>query len=81
VLESSRSGSDCEDVVTRTVIDIADDLLEAARRALGTSTTAETVNRALVEVAARKARLAFLDDLDRAAVDLADPNVMRGAWR
>jgi hypothetical protein len=52
-----------------------------AKRALGTSTTVETVNRALAEVAARKQRLAFLDDLDRAAVDLADPEVMRGAWR
>jgi hypothetical protein len=63
------------------VIDIDDDKLEAAKRALGTSTKVETVNRALAEVAARKPRLAFLDDLDRAAVDLADPEVMRGAWR
>jgi Arc/MetJ family transcription regulator len=63
------------------VIDIDDDKLEAAKRALGTSTKVETVNRALAEVAARKQRLAFLDDLDRAAVDLADPEVMRGAWR
>ena len=67
--------------MTRTLIDIDDDKLEAAKRALGTSTKVETVNRALAEVAARKARLAFLDDLDRAAVDLADPEVMRGAWR
>jgi Arc/MetJ family transcription regulator len=67
--------------MTRTVIDIDDDSLEAAKRALGTSTKVETVNRALAEVAARETRLAFLDDLDRAAVDLADPEVMRGAWR
>ena len=67
--------------MTRTLIDIDDDKLEAAKRALGTSTKVETVNRALAEVGARKARLAFLDDLDRAAVDLADPEVMRGAWR
>ncbi len=67
--------------MTRTLIDIDDEKLEAAKRALGTSTKVETVNRALAEVAARKARLAFLDDLDRAAVDLADPEVMRGAWR
>lgn len=67
--------------MTRTLIDIDDDKLEAAKRALGTSTKVETVNRALAEVAARKQRLAFLDDLDRAAVDLADPEVMRGAWR
>jgi Arc/MetJ family transcription regulator len=67
--------------MTRTLIDIDDVKLEAAKRALGTSTKVETVNRALAEVAARKQRLAFLDDLDRAAVDLADPEVMRGAWR
>ena len=67
--------------MTRTVIDIDDDKLEAAKRALGTSTKVETVNRALAEVAARKQRLGFLDDLDRAAVDLADPEVMRGAWQ
>ena len=67
--------------MTRTLIDIDDEVLKAAKRALGTSTKVETVNRALAEVAARKARLAFLDDLDRAAVDLADPEVMRGAWR
>ena len=31
--------------MTRTVIDIDDDKLEAAKRALGTSTKVETVNR------------------------------------
>jgi Arc/MetJ family transcription regulator len=67
--------------VTRTVIDIDDNKLEAAKRALGTSTTVETVNRALAEVAARTQRLAFLNDLDQAAVDLADPEIMREAWR
>ncbi len=67
--------------MTRTVIDINDESLKAAARVLGTSTKVDTVNRALAEVAAREARLAFLDDLDKAATDLADPEVMRGAWR
>jgi Arc/MetJ family transcription regulator len=67
--------------VTRTVIDIDDESLEAAAQVLGTSTKVETVNRALADVAERKDRLAFLADLDRAATDLADPEVMRGAWR
>jgi Arc/MetJ family transcription regulator len=67
--------------MTRTLIDIDDGALEGAKRILGTRTKVETVNRALAEVAARKTRLAFLDDLDRAALDLADPEVMRGAWR
>ena len=67
--------------MTRTVIDIDDESLAAAAQALGTSTKVETVNRALSEIAARKVRLAFLDDLDEAAADLADPEVMRRAWR
>ena len=37
--------------MTRTLIDIDDEKLEAAKRALGTSTKVETVNRALAEVA------------------------------
>jgi Arc/MetJ family transcription regulator len=67
--------------MTRTVVDIDDETLDAAKRALGTTTTDEAVNRALAEVVVRKARLAFLDNLDSAAVDLADSEVMRGAWR
>lgn len=67
--------------MTRTVIDIDDESLEAAAHVLGTSTKVDTVNRALAEVAAKEARLAFLADLDEAATDLADPEVMRGAWR
>lgn len=67
--------------MTRTVIDVDDESLQAAAQVLGTSTKVETVNRALAEIAARKARLAFLEDLDQAAADLADPEVMRHAWR
>jgi len=67
--------------MTRTLIDVDDASLQAAARVLGTKTKVETVNRALAEVAARTARLAFLDDLDHAAADLSDPEVMRGAWR
>lgn len=66
--------------MTRTVIDIEDDALEAAKRILGTKTKVETVNRALAEVAAREQRLAFLTTLDESAVDLGDPAIMRGAW-
>ncbi len=67
--------------MARTVIDVDDESLAAAAKVLGTSTKVETVNRALAEIAARKARLAFLDDLDEAAADLADPEVMGRAWR
>ncbi|MFN8105276.1 MAG: type II toxin-antitoxin system VapB family antitoxin [Acidimicrobiia bacterium] len=54
--------------MTRTVIDVDDESLKAAALVLGTSTKVATVNRALAEVAAREARLAFLDDLDDAAL-------------
>ena len=40
----------------RTVVDINEDALREAREALGTTTKVETVNRALVEVAAIAAR-------------------------
>lgn len=67
--------------MARTVIDLDDEMLEAAARVLGTTTKVATVNRALAEVAARESRLAFLDTLDEAAADLGDAEVMRGAWR
>ena len=67
--------------MTRTLIDIDDAALQAAAQVLGTSTKVSTVNTALAEVAARQHRLAFLDDLDTAAADLSDPEVMRDAWK
>ena len=67
--------------MSRTLVDIDDEALEAAAAELGTSTKVETVNRALVEIAARPRRLAFLGTLRTAADDLGDPEIMRGAWR
>jgi Arc/MetJ family transcription regulator len=67
--------------MTRTLVDIDEDLLEAAAAELGTSTKVETVNRALAEIAARPRRLEFLETLRTSADDLGDPEVMRGAWR
>lgn len=67
--------------MTRITIEIDDKTLHAAAAVLGTSSATDTVNRALAEVAGRPARVAFLDNLDRAAADLADPEVMRDAWR
>lgn len=65
----------------RTVIDIDDASLEAAKKVLGTTTKVETVNRALSEVANREARLSLLTDLDTAGQDLGDESVMSSAWR
>ncbi len=62
-------------------MEIDEEALAAAAVVLGTSTTAETVNRALVEVAARARRLAALENLRTATDDLGDPEVMRDAWR
>lgn len=67
--------------MTRTLVDIDDDALAAAAAELGTATKVETVNRALVEIAARPRRLAFLETLRTADDDLGDTEIMRGAWR
>lgn len=67
--------------MTRTLVDIDDDALAAAAKELGTSTKVETVNRALQEIAARPARLAFLESLRTADDDLGDAEVMQAAWR
>jgi Arc/MetJ family transcription regulator len=67
--------------MTRTLIDIDDAALAAAAQELGTTTKVETVNRALKEIASRRARLAFLEDLRTADDDLGDHDVMSAAWR
>jgi len=66
----------------KTLVDINEDHLAAARLALGTTTKVETVNRALAEVAALAARRADLarwiaDELP----DTHSDEVSRSAWR
>jgi Arc/MetJ family transcription regulator len=67
----------------RTIIDVDDDLLDAAQSELGTSTKKDTVNEALRYVAERQARSrAILDDpFFLGGSDLADPEVMGAARR
>ena len=65
--------------MAKTLVDIDEEALEAARRALGTKTKVDTVNTALREVTAVRQRLALLATLDRTDID--DPEVMQGAWR
>jgi len=68
--------------VSRTLIDIDDDVLERARRALGTTSPEATVNAALAEVVTRHARREFLADARSGELaDAADPEVMGTAWR
>ena len=49
--------------MTKTLIDSDDDLLEAAREALGTTTKKDTVNTALREVLAAQQRRRAVGDL------------------
>jgi Arc/MetJ family transcription regulator len=67
----------------RTIIDVDDELLEAAQSELGTATKKDTVNEALRYVAERKARSrAILDDrFFLGGSDLSDAEVMSGARR
>jgi Arc/MetJ family transcription regulator len=67
----------------RTIIDVDDELLDAAQSELGTSTKKDTVNEALRYVAERQARSrAVLDDpFFLGGSDLADPEVMGAARR
>lgn len=48
--------------MSRTVIDLDDEALEAAARELGTTTKRDTINTALREVTARYRRLRSLDE-------------------
>jgi len=66
----------------RTVVDIDEDSLREARAALGTTTKVETVNRALVEVAALAARRRDLERLVRGDLtSLVDEEAYDAAWR
>jgi len=64
--------------MSRTVVDINDEMLSRAQRALGTVTKRDTVNRALEVAAAldadrrERALTAFRDLLDRLDVDLLE---------
>lgn len=68
--------------MTKRLVDIDDTLLEEAREALGTATMKATVNGALrrisdEELLRRHAlRLTTLEGMD-----LANPEIMKGAWR
>jgi Arc/MetJ family transcription regulator len=68
--------------VTRSQIDIDDELLERAGAALGTETTTDTVQAALAQVVALSARREFLEDArNDALADAADAVVTGQAWR
>ncbi len=73
-------------MVTKRLIDVEDEALDAARRVLGTDTIKDTVNTALrasVEAAERRDRLdpGALQRFADASRDLLDDGVMTDAWR
>ncbi len=66
----------------KTSVEIDDELLEAAKRILDTSTIRETVEEAFRDVLRTEARRQEVKALTRMKdLDLADPEVMAGAWR
>ena len=72
--------------MTKRRVDVDDDVLEAAKRVLGTDTIKDTVNSALrasVQAAERRQRVdqAALQRFAAAPRDLLDEDVMADAWR
>ena len=72
-----------EGVVTKTLIDIDDALLEAARDVLGTSTKKDTVNTALREVVAMQRRADAVEGLVEwlGRTEPWDDSIRDRAWR
>ena len=68
--------------MTKRLVEISDEDIEAARAALQTSTIRETVTAALRLAAAQAARRREIERLTSGALaDLADPDVRAAAWR
>jgi Arc/MetJ family transcription regulator len=65
----------------KTALRLDEELLEEARRLLGTRTATETIHAALAEVVDRRARARLFDRLRKGeGIDLADEAVMAQAW-
>ena len=68
--------------MTKRLIEIDDELLESAKRELGTTGIADTVRTALQLAAARSARQRQIEWLRSGGMaELADKEVQRRAWR
>jgi Arc/MetJ family transcription regulator len=68
--------------MTKTLVDIDDELLEQATKELGTTTKKETVNAALREVLRQRAVARHKESIRSGLYEnLLDPDVMKGAWR
>jgi Arc/MetJ family transcription regulator len=68
--------------MTKTLIDLDEDLLARTQEILGTTTKKDTVNAAMRDVVRRAMAREFLAMARAGALkDLADPDVMAQAWR
>lgn len=68
--------------VTKRLIEIDDELLESARRELGTTGIADTVRSALQFAAARSARISQIEWLTSGGMaELADKEARDQVWR
>jgi Arc/MetJ family transcription regulator len=66
----------------KTSVEINQDLLEAVRQVLSTTTIKETIEEAFREVLRAEARRQEIEALSTMrGLDLADPEIMSGAWR
>jgi Arc/MetJ family transcription regulator len=70
--------------MTKRLVDIDDEVLEEARRVLGTTTLKDTVNESLRKIAAaagrRKITSKDIQAFVEATEDLRNPEVMAKAW-
>ena len=68
--------------MTKRLIELDDDLLDAARAALNTSGVTDTVRRALEHAAAASARARQIRWLtDGGMAEMADPDTRAAVWR
>lgn len=68
--------------MTKTLVDIEDDLLEQVATELGTKTKKDTINSALRDVLRRRTVANHVEFIRSGAFrDLGDPEVTKQAWR
>jgi hypothetical protein len=66
----------------KTSFEVDTEKVDAAKEILGTKTMTETVDVALDEIMKREGRRKLLEILDTpGALELDNPDVMKGAWR
>lgn len=68
--------------IRKTSVEINEELLAAVQRVLSTTTIRDTIEEAFREILRAQARREEVEALSSmSGMDLADPDVMAGAWR